>query len=78
MQKLILTKSKFKPQVLAYLRMVENEKKELVITHDGKPTVKVVPYEQSPERQTNPLLKTVTLYKDPVEPIDEKVWERLK
>ena len=38
-----LSKSQFKPQVLAYLREVEEAGEELIITDHGRPVVKIVP-----------------------------------
>lgn len=78
MQTLTVTKSKFKPQALAYLRMVEKEKKELVITHGGKPAVKVIPYREESKKPEIVLLGTVASYINPTEPVAEEAWEGLK
>lgn len=45
----MVSKSQFKAQLLAYLRKIEQEKKPLLITHGGKPVIKVSPYQEEPE-----------------------------
>lgn len=42
-----VSKSEFKPKALEFLRKVQNEKKELIITDRGKPVLKIIPYEDS-------------------------------
>ena len=45
-----LSKSQLKSQLLAKLRLVEKEKQPLLITHGGKPVVRIVPYTQDPQQ----------------------------
>lgn len=77
----IVSKAQFKAQALEYLRAVENKKQPLVITHAGKPVVKVIPYkeESNPEAILKSLRGTVLKYENPTEPaIDPKDWDMLK
>lgn len=83
MQPQTVSKSQFKAQALEYLRNVEMLKQVLVITHNGKPVVEVVPYKQKQETSQEEILKslrgTVLKYEDPTEPaIDPKDWNMLK
>ena len=76
-----VSKSQFKAQALEYLRLVEKQKKPLVITHAGKPVAKVIPYKE--ENRDNAILESlrgsVLKYEDPDEPaIDPEEWEALK
>lgn len=68
----IVSKAQFKAQALEYLREVENKKQPLIITHAGKPVVQIIPY-QKPEILAS-LKKSVTFFKDPIEPVDVS-WE---
>jgi prevent-host-death family protein len=72
----IISKSQFKMQVLEYLRNVEKNKQPLIITHVGKPVVKIVPYKDVDK--LNSLRNTVVYYKDPMEPVAKGSWEALK
>lgn len=73
----IISKSQFKPQVLEYLRDVEKHKNPLIITHAGKPVVKVVPYSETPKNALIYLRNTVVYYKQPTKPLTSK-WEALE
>ncbi len=76
-----VSKSKFKAQALEYLREVEKQKQPLIITHEGKPVVEVIPYKEdvSQEAILKSLRGTVLKYEDPTEPaIDPKDWDMLK
>ena len=75
MQQLI-SKSQLKAQILEYLRNVEKKKQELIITHGGKPVVKIIPYKE--KSVLDSLRKTVLRYEAPTEPVGEKDWEVLK
>ncbi|MBI4991012.1 type II toxin-antitoxin system Phd/YefM family antitoxin [Candidatus Gottesmanbacteria bacterium] len=72
-----ISKSQFKPQVLEYLRIVEKLKKPLIITHAGKPVVKVIPYSEEQKDVLQALRNTVIDYKQPTKPAAEE-WEALK
>lgn len=76
-----VSKSKFKAQALEFLREVEDQKQPLIITHAGKPVVKVVPYkeEDRDEAILESLRGSVIRYEDPNEPaIDPEDWEALR
>lgn len=70
-----VSKSKFKARALEYFREVERTGRELVITHRGKPVVKVVPYRAEPGRTLLSLRDTVVRYEAPTEPVAEDDWE---
>lgn len=72
----IISKSQFKAQVLAYLRNVEKQKQPLIITHVGKPVVKIVPYKEVDK--TGFLLNSVVYYKNPTQTVGKNSWEALK
>lgn len=76
----IVSKSQFKAQALEYLRAVESQQSPLVITHAGKPVIKVIPYKEDsdPESILKSLRGTVLKYEDPTEPVGLEDWEVLK
>ncbi|MBM3283547.1 type II toxin-antitoxin system Phd/YefM family antitoxin [Candidatus Gottesmanbacteria bacterium] len=74
----IISKSQFKPHVLEYLRLVEKEKKPLVITHGGKPVVQILPFSKDPKKELEALRGTVVKYRDPSKPVGLDDWEILK
>lgn len=82
MQQQTVSKSQFKAQALEYLRNVEKSKQPLVITHEGKPVVEVIPYKEKQELNQEAILKslrgTLVYYKDPTEPVGLEDWEALK
>ncbi len=65
-----VSKSQFKSQLLGYLRQVEQEKQPLIVTHRGKPVVKVSPYKD--KEKLNSILAslrhTVVSYRYPAAP----------
>ena len=74
-----ISKSQFKPRVLEYLRMVEEKKKSIVITHMGKPVVEIIPFEQKSDEDILEELKgSVISYKAPTESVGLSDWEALK
>ncbi|PIY80446.1 MAG: prevent-host-death protein [Candidatus Pacebacteria bacterium CG_4_10_14_0_8_um_filter_42_14] len=72
-----MSKSQFKPKALEYLRMVEEKKEKLVITHKGKPVVQVVPYEDESEKMRKKLGEEILEYVDPLEPVGLEDWDLL-
>ncbi|MBU0978645.1 MAG: type II toxin-antitoxin system prevent-host-death family antitoxin [Patescibacteria group bacterium] len=74
---LILSKSKFKPQALEYLRMVEKTKKPIVITNFGQPSVKIIPYIPEVDKTLAELKGRVLSYQNPFEPVGLDDWENL-
>ena len=73
-----VSKSRFKPQALKYFRQIEQTGKELIITDHGKPTLKIVPYNDNPMDTLKSLRNTVVEYKEPMEPVAEEDWEDLR
>lgn len=73
-----VSKSQFKPQVLEYLRLVEKSKKPLIITHEGKPVVQVIPYSEDPKKKLEALQGSVIQYKYPSKPVGLDEWEALQ
>ncbi len=77
--KLVISKAQFKPKALKYLREVQEKKIRLIITHWGKPVIKILPLkeEKKEKKILESLRNTVVEYNNPTEPIDES-WEALK
>ena len=73
----VVSKSQLKSHLLEYLRAVEEEKKPLIVTHVGKPVVKISPYHENPDQILASLRKSVVTYEDPTLPIGDKEWEAL-
>lgn len=73
-----VSKAQFKSQLLEYLRKVEKEKKPLIVTHAGRPVVKVLPYQEDPKAILKSLRGTVLRYDNPTEPVGLEDWEALK
>lgn len=74
----IISKSQLKSQLLEYLRKVEQNKKALIVTHGGKPVVKITPYNEDPEKILKSLRNSVIYFEDPDEPVGVDDWEALK
>jgi len=74
----VISKSQFKAQLLEYLRKVEKEKQPLLISHGGKPVIKVSVYKEDPEEILRSLRGSVVFYKEPTQPVGEEDWEALK
>lgn len=76
----VVSKSQFKAQALEFLREVEKQKQPLIITHEGKPVVKVIPYSEKKKQEEilKSLRGTLKYYKDPDEPVGLEDWEVLK
>lgn len=73
-----VSKSKLKPHLLEYLRMVETQKIPLIVTHGGKPVITIAPFKEDPEEILKTLRNSVISYEDPFEPVGEEDWEALK
>lgn len=73
-----ISKSQFKSQALHFLRLIEKSKQPLILTHNGKPVAKVIPYQEDPEAILKSLQGTVLHYEDPTEPVGLEDWEVLK
>ena len=64
----VLSKSQLKSQLLEKLRLVEKEREPLLITHNGKPVVRIVPYPADPQRILKELRGSVIAYREPTNP----------
>ena len=73
-----VSKSQFKSQVLQYLRTVEEKKQPLIVTHGGKPVIKVSPFEEDPQAVLKSLKGSVVSFDNPSQPVGEDDWEALK
>lgn len=74
----LITKSQFKPQALMYLRMVQQKKQPLIITHGGMPVIKIIPYSPKPLDILNKLRGTVISFDQPMMPVAAASWEAAK
>lgn len=74
----MISKSRFKARALEYFRQVERTGKELVITDDGTPVVKVVRYRHDPAEALKLLRGSVRRYVDPTGPVAVEDWESLR
>jgi prevent-host-death family protein len=74
----LVSKSSFKAKALEYFRQVESTGEELVITDNGKPVLKIVPYAHDPEEALRALRGSVIRYTDPLEPVGLEDWESLR
>jgi antitoxin (DNA-binding transcriptional repressor) of toxin-antitoxin stability system len=63
-----VSKSSFEAKALEYFRQVECTGKELVITDNDKPVLKIVPYTHDPVEALRSLRGSVIRYSDPLEP----------
>lgn len=70
-----VSKSQFKARALGYFRMVEETRREIVITDRGRPVLKVVPFAREPGEALMILRDTVVRYDAPTEPVGEDDWE---
>lgn len=69
-----VSKSQFKPKALEYLRLVEQLKRPLTITHGGKPVVRVIPYSDDFPKKRVSLEGTILKYEKPTEPVGLEDW----
>lgn len=65
----VISKSKFKARAFHYFRQMEKTRKGLVVTDDGKPVSKIVPYTADPAELLKPLRNSVLKYDDPTAPV---------
>jgi prevent-host-death family protein len=71
-----VSKSAFKAQALAYLRNVENTGEALVVTHRGRPVVRIEPYETANDVNAR-LRRFAVRFDDPTEPVATEEWEAI-
>lgn len=70
-----VSKSQFKARALEYFRMVEETRREIVITDRGRPVLRVIPFARESGEALMILRDTVVRYDDPTEPVGEDDWE---
>ncbi|UCC73736.1 MAG: type II toxin-antitoxin system Phd/YefM family antitoxin [Gemmatimonadota bacterium] len=73
-----VSKSQLKARALQYFREVERTGEELIITHHGRPVLKLVPYRDDPGEALRALRDTVVEYRAPTEPVGAEDWEALE
>ena len=74
-----ISKSKFKASALNYMRLVESHKTPLIITHFGKPVIKIEPYSPPVDNDPYAFFKdSVLQYVRPNDPVDPQEWGALK
>ena len=72
-----VSKSRFKAKALEYFREVETTGRDLVITDNGRPVLKLVRYRADAESPESSLRDTVLRYDDPTLPVAEEEWDSL-
>ena len=75
--KAVVSKSAFKARALEYFRQVQRTGKELIITDNGTPVLRLVPYTRDPAEALGALRGSVRRYDDPAEPVGLEDWETL-
>lgn len=73
-----VSKSRFKARALEYFRQVERTGKGLIVTDDGTPVVKIVPYKDDPAEALKLLRGSVRRFIEPTEPVAIEDWEALR
>ena len=68
-------KSRFKPRAFEYFRLVEQERREIVVTDRGRPVVRICPVAAADETGLEELRGSVVKYLDPFEPVGVEDWE---
>ena len=70
----VTSKAQFKPKALEYFRKIQETGRPLVITDNGVPVLKIVPYTSNPEAILQELRGSVLSYEDPTEPVGLDDW----
>lgn len=74
----VVSKSAFKARALEYFREVQRTGRDLVITDNGKPVVKVVAYAYDPSAALASLRGSVLRFDAPTEPVATEDWDALR
>jgi antitoxin (DNA-binding transcriptional repressor) of toxin-antitoxin stability system len=69
-----VSKSAFKAKALRYFRLIEETGEELVITDNGQPVIRILPYYRAPSAQVS-LRGSVQRYKRPLDPVAAADWD---
>lgn len=79
MQIQTVSKSKFKARALEYFRIIQQTGQPILITHDDKPVIKVVPFKDEDSKVIlKKLFGSVLKYDNPMDPVGLEDWEALK
>ena len=73
----LVSKSRFKPRALEFMRRVEKTGEPLIITDHGTPTLELRPFRPDHIKE-DPMVylrKAIIDYIDPMVPVDEDEWE---
>jgi antitoxin (DNA-binding transcriptional repressor) of toxin-antitoxin stability system len=70
-----LSKSRFKPRVLEYLRQVEHSGEPIIVTDHGRPVIEIRRYIVPDHDPLERLRGSVKRYEEPFEPVNEDDWE---
>ena len=70
-----ISKSKLKPSLLKYLRLVESKKQSLIVTDHGRPVARIIPHTGKKQDLLSELAGSVTYYEEPLEPVGEGDWD---
>ncbi len=73
-----VSQTRFKAQVLTYLRKVQETEQPVVILDRGRPVVQVVPYRSEAEDILRILRGSVQRYDEPTKPVAVEDWETPK
>jgi prevent-host-death family protein len=74
----LVSKSAFKARALEYFRQVERTGRELIISDNGRPVLKIVKYTHDPAKALEDLRGSVRRYDDPTEPVGRDDRESLR
>ena len=74
----LISKSQFKPNALKVFREIERTGQEVTITDRGKKVLKIVPFQEEPEKILKLLRNSIVKYENPFEPVGLEDWEVLK
>jgi len=73
----VVSKSKFKARALEYFRQVERTGKELIISDNGRPVLKLVRYSRDQADVLKALRGSVLRFDEPTQPVGVEDWESL-
>ncbi len=70
-----VSKSEFKPKAFEYLRIVEEQRREIIITDHGTPVARIVPIPRDEDPAVMELRDTVLRYEAALEPVPDTDWD---
>lgn len=78
MQIQTVSKSKFKAKALEYFRIIQETGQPMLVTHNDKAVIKVIPFADNTETNLKALFGSVLKYDHPMDPVGLEDWEALK